>query len=343
MDTTASTSASTVNHRDQDDTGRSDGPIFVVGCPRSGTTLLQYILRAHPRISMATGESHFVVPLSRRLHEFGELSSPGGQEAVLKAMEAQSREFLETDLHGIHYDRRRLVDRFQELGVSSYPEIVDALFMENARGEGKARWADKTPWYVLHMDRLLALFPGARFLHLIRDGRDVALSLFRRRHDFDVYNTYCAARYWELYVERGREIGQAMPVGTYQECYYEDLVTDPAATLEQICTFLGEEYTDKLLQYQKAGEVGKAGGRDVSSGGKPSKTPLLKGEIVATNFNKWKQQFSERQRRVFEESVGALLESHGYEVRYPCRRPGITARIAYRGHNRLMQWLSGRA
>jgi hypothetical protein len=316
------------------------GPIFVVGCPRSGTTLLQYILRAHPRISMATGESHFIIPLSRRQAEFGDLASPEGQRKILTAMEVQSRSFLETDLHGMQYDRERLVSRFQELGVSTYAALIDALFMENARGEGKMRWADKTPWYVLHMERLLELFPEARFVHLIRDGRDVALSLFRRRHDFQVYNTYCAARYWEIYVARGREIGSRLPTGVYQEFYYERLINEPQGFLQSLCEFLGEQYSEDLLNYQKAGEVGHREGKVSTPEG--SKTPLLSGPIVADNHNKWEREFSEGQRRLFERAVGDLLSGHGYAVKYPqCSIPLLT-KAAYRGHNRLVQWLSKR-
>jgi len=317
-------------------------PIFVVGCPRSGTTLLQYILRAHPRISMATGESHFIIPLSRRLAEFGDLASPDGQRQILAAMEAQSRSFLETDLHGLQYDRERFVARFQELGVSTFAALIDALFMENARGEGKVRWADKTPWYVLHMGRLLELFPGARFVHLIRDGRDVALSLFRRRHDFLVYNTYCAARYWELYVERGREIGSRLPSGTYKEFYYEQLIQQPKDFLRELCVFLGEEYTDALLDYKRAGEVGRETGKGKIPERLEAKTPLLKGDIVASNHGKWEREFSEGQRQVFERAVGDLLHSHGYAVKYPQRPIPLVIKAAYRGHNRLAQWLSKR-
>jgi hypothetical protein len=316
------------------------GPIFVVGCPRSGTTLLQYILRAHPRISMATGESHFIVPLARRLAEFGDLASPVGQRQILAAMEAQSRSFLETDLHGMRYDRERLVTRFQELGVSTYPALIDALFMENARGEGKVRWADKTPWYVLHMDRLLQLFPGARFVHLIRDGRDVALSLFRRRHDFHVYNTYSAARYWEIYLVRGREIGSRLPHGVYQEFYYERLINEPQLFLRRLCEFLGEEYSDDLLHYKKAGAVGQSG--DKVGASQDGKTPLLSGPIVADNHNKWEREFTEGQRRLFEHAVGDLLRGHGYAVKYPQRPIPLVIKAAYRGHNRLAQWLSKR-
>jgi hypothetical protein len=316
------------------------GPIFVVGCPRSGTTLLQYILRAHSRISMATGESHFIIPLARRQAEFGDLASPDGQRKVLAAMEVQSRSFLETDLHGMHYDRERLVTRFQELGVSTYAALVDALFMENARGEGKERWADKTPWYVLHMERLLELFPSARFVHLIRDGRDVALSLFRRRHDFQVYNTYCAARYWEIYVARGREIGSRLPQGAYREFYYERLINEPQVFLQSLCDFLGEEYSDDLLNYEKAGEVGRTPQQESTPGS--SKTPLLSGPIVANNHNKWAREFSESQRRLFEHAVGDLLSGHGYAVKYSQRTIPLLTKAAYRGHNRLVQWLSKR-
>ena len=81
-----------------------DGPIFIVGAPRSGTTLLQYMLRSHPRISLPTGESHFIVPLYRNTAMFGDLTKIENVRAVLVEMYRRSADFLDTDLHGLKFD-----------------------------------------------------------------------------------------------------------------------------------------------------------------------------------------------------------------------------------------------
>ncbi len=78
----------------------------------------------------------------------------------------------------------------------SMRDIITRLFQKNAVGDGKLRWGDKTPYYVLHIPKLLEWWPDAQIIHIVRDGRDVALSLFARRHDFAAYNTYHAAKVW---------------------------------------------------------------------------------------------------------------------------------------------------
>ena len=86
-------------------------PIFIVGAPRSGTTLLQYMLRSHPRISLPTGESHFFVPIYHNRAQYGDLTKYENIRRVLEEMYRRSRNFLETDLHGIRFD----IDSFAEL------------------------------------------------------------------------------------------------------------------------------------------------------------------------------------------------------------------------------------
>lgn len=157
--------------------------------------MLQYRLRNHPHISLPTGESHFFIPLYRNLESFGDLRQVDNIRRVLQAMHEQSRDFLETDLHGVKFDVDRLARELHAEGRHTMPAIISGLFEKNARGEGKSRWGDKTPYYVMHLPKLLEWFPDAQIVHLIRDGRDVALSLFGRQHDFSVYNTYFAAEY----------------------------------------------------------------------------------------------------------------------------------------------------
>lgn len=297
------------------------GPVFIVGAPRSGTTLLQYMLRAHPALSLPTGESHFFIPLYRTADQYGDLSQADNVRRVLRAMEAQSAEFLHTDLHGLKFDVETLAQAFVDEGRHTMRDIITGLFERNAAGEGKPRWGDKTPYYVLHIPKLLEWWPDAQIIHIVRDGRDVALSMFARRHDFRAYNTYQLARQWEQYVEGGQEQGRQIPASQYLELRYEDMLVDQKAALQTICAFLGEIYSDDLLEYKKAGIAGK--------------TPLLQKPIQKDNQDKWKHDMTPWQIRVFESGAGETLKKFGYTLTTSGKRLPLPLRALYRWHNAL--------
>jgi hypothetical protein len=298
------------------------GPVFIVGAPRSGTTLLQYMLRSHPALSLPTGESHFFIPLYRSAAQYGDLMQLDNVRRVLQAMETQSAEFLHTDLHGLKFDVETLTCEFVAEGRNTMRDIITGLFEKNAVGEGKPRWGDKTPYYVLHIPKLLEWWPDAQIIHIVRDGRDVALSMFARRHDFGAYNTYHAAKLWEQYVETGHALGQAVPKGQYLELRYEDMIGDQKTALQTICAFLGETYSDDLLEYKKAGLAGK--------------TPLLQKPIQKDNQDKWKSEMTPWQIRVFESAAATTLKQFGYTMINAGKRLPLPLRALYRWHNALI-------
>lgn len=298
------------------------GPLFIVGAPRSGTTMLQYRLRNHPRISLPTGESHFFIPLYRSQDNYGDLSQPENIRRVLQAMYAQSRNFLETDLHGLKFNIDELANELFAEGRHTMPEIISGIFEKNAQGEGKARWGDKTPYYVMHIPKLLEWFPNAQIVHLIRDGRDVALSLFGRKHDFHVYNTYFAAEYWESYLERGRAAGRQLAPNQYLELRYEDFLAQPEETMKVLCEFLGEDYSAELFEVKPIDN--------------PSKTPLVHRPLKADNAGKWRSKMTAWQVRAFESVAGKTLIEFGYELMTPGKPPTLPEKAAYRMHNRLL-------
>lgn len=304
---------------------QGNGPIFVVGAPRSGTTLLQYMLRSHPRISLPTSESHFFIPLYRNQASFGDLEQVENVRRVLGEMHRISADFLETNLHGMHFDLESLAEELHAEGRHTVQGIIAGLFEKNARGESKARWGDKTPYYVLHMPKLLEWFPDAQIIHLIRDGRDCALSMFERKHDFKVYNTYFAAKYWQHYVDTGRELGSRLGANTYMEVRYEDMLADPVAATRRICEFLGEEYSDSLVNYNKSREVGK--------------TPLLQKPIQKENAQKWRTKMSPWQVKVFESAAGDTLSRFNYDVNTSAETLPLPLRAMYRLDNNVMSWL----
>jgi hypothetical protein len=301
---------------------RPQGPIFIVGAPRSGTTMLQYRLRNHPRISLPTGESHFFIPLYRNQARFGDLGRLENVRRVLQAMHAQSRDFLETDLHGLKFDVDTLARELHAEGRNTMPAIISGLFEKNAQGEGKSRWGDKTPYYVMHIPKLIEWFPDAQIVHLIRDGRDVALSLFGRQHDFSVYNTYFAAEYWESYLEKGRAFGAQLPSDQYMELRYEDLLAQPEDSMQRICAFLGETYSPELFAVESVDD--------------PGKTPLVHEPLKADNAGKWRSKMTPAQIRAFESVAGKTLREFGYDLATPGTPPALVVKAAYRLHNKVL-------
>jgi hypothetical protein len=209
-------------------TGR---PILVVGSPRSGTTLLRDLLRAHPRLTFPQ-ESN-VLPALRRLH-----GDP--------ADERRAR-LLAGDLLGAYSIREWGLDlRVADLaGERTFAGMTARLYEAWARQEGKPRWGDKTPLHALELPTALAIFPGAQVIHLVRDGRAVAESLLRQ--PWGPRSVTSAARMWWHCVEAARRDGEPLGRERYLEVRFEELVTAPDDLLRGVCTFLGEEFDAALL------------------------------------------------------------------------------------------------
>lgn len=301
-----------------------NGPIFIVGAPRSGTTLLQYMLRSHPRISLPTGESHFIVPLYREAASFGDLRNEENIKRVLDAMYRRNASFLDTDLHGMEFDAGVLARQLHARGVTTIPQLIRTMMELNANGENKHIWGDKTPYYSLHIPLILKMFPDARILHIIRDGRDCALSMLERGKDLDIHNIFHAASIWKQYVDAGQTAGRMLDSGQYYEFRYEDLLLSQLDVVSGICGFLGEDFNESIINYRKASGSGK--------------TPLLKQPIQEGNSEKWKKRMSQRQLRVFESVAGDTLLANGYTVTNRENLLSKPVTVFYKVHQRLASW-----
>jgi hypothetical protein len=195
----------------------AEHPIFVIGSPRSGTTLLRMILDSHPRISCGE-ETHFL----RALH------SIVGRDWPLVASYGLPRDWWLARIRGLYSD-------FQS-------EVL-------ARS-GKARWAEKDPTYTLHLAFIEELFPDALFVHLLRDGHDVVAS-FRDRWGYR--SAARAARTeWARYVEAAGELGRRLDERRFLEVRYERLVADPVPEAQRLFAFLGEDFMPEVLAFDPA-------------------------------------------------------------------------------------------
>ena len=283
-------------------------PFFIVGSARSGTTLLRLMLNAHPEVA--------VPPESRFITELYPGEGKVQIETFLTALAAHKR-FRTWDLP-ISVVADELRATAADASQVEYPEAIAAAFRAYARVGGKSRWGDKTPRYVEHLELLSELFPTARFIHLIRDGRNVALSY--ANVPFGPKTVGKAAALWSKRVCAGHQVGRALLTGRYLEVLYEDLVEDAEGETKDICDFIGLDFDPGMLDYTE-----RARGSVLPRASMYN--PHVKKKPTA-NVRSWQDSMPADQVEVFEAVAGDTLSLIGYERRFP--NPGAKARAVAR-------------
>jgi hypothetical protein len=218
-------------------TGASAPPIFVVGFQRSGTTLLQSMLGAHPAIA-APPETHFVFRIAALRDYYGDLRDDGNLRRVLHETVHSRHSFL-ADL-GL--DEDRLFERTRS-GGAEYATVFDAVMSEIALAWGKRRWSDKSPGQ--RPAASLALFPRAQLVHIVRDPRDTVASSVET--PWTPGSPRQVARAWRRFTVEAVRTGLEAGPRQYLLVRYEDLVREPEAMLRRVCQFLGEEFEPVML------------------------------------------------------------------------------------------------
>lgn len=212
-------------------------PFFIVGCPRSGTTLLRLMLDSHPELAVPD-ESHFITELHGRFGWLADRRRPGATFQRVFEHQRFRRWGLEPGA-------------VRELAAATRPntfaEAIATVYEAYARSQGKTRWGDKTPDYVRHISRLVKVFPEAQVIHVIRDGREVARSI--AGHRWGPPTAIAAAGLWRREVSQGRRDGQGLGAGRYLEVRLERLIAAPEAVLRQVCGFLEVQYAPQMLDY----------------------------------------------------------------------------------------------
>jgi lipopolysaccharide transport system ATP-binding protein len=212
------------------------GAPFVVGVPRSGTTLLRMMLDSHPQLAIPP-ETGFL-PAVAALPPEGEAARERFRDVVLGA----------ESWPDFHLGEDALAARLAALVPFTLTAGLRAFYGLYAERFGKARWGDKTPSHGLHMPEILRLLPEARFVHVIRDGRDVLASV-RPLWFAPGTSVEAIARDWAERIGRTRELSRECP--HYLEVRYEDLVREPEATLREVCGFLALPFHPGLLAYHR--------------------------------------------------------------------------------------------
>lgn len=281
-------------------------PFFIVASARSGTTFLRLALNAHPQVAVPP-ESRFIT----ELYSDEEVDA----DTFVDALEGHDR----FQLWELPVDAVRA--RLSPAGPVPYAQAVAAAFDAYAEHHGAARWGDKTPRYVEHISFIAQLFPDARFIHVIRDGRNVALSY--SHVNFGPRTVAGVAELWARRVRAGITAGRGLERGRYLEIRNEDLAEDPAGELQDICGFLDLGFDPLMLDKaeQRKGVITKeTHNYSPESAGRP-------------RMSSWQEDMRPADVEVFEAVAGPLLSELGYERRYPTPRKTakLKARLASRG------------
>ena len=286
------------------------GPMpVVVGVPRSGTTLLAVMLDSHPRVAMP--------PETAFLTELGRLDGLSGD-----ALERAFFTLVTTDRWGVSnwndlgVDKAEYAQRLRELSAFSVTAGLRVLFGMVADRAGKPLFGEKTPADAAHMPRIASHLPEARFVHIVRDPRDVVLSLAKTSAGAGVR---MSAQTWVDMISTARAAARTLP--HYHELRYEDLLDDPEAKLREVCAFLGLGFDARMLDHGDSGarHVAQLGDR-MTPDGRAMVPKALRARIhenLARPVRKdragqWRSAMSDADRTTVEAVAGSLMRELGY-------------------------------
>lgn len=291
--------------------------VFLLGSPRSGTTLLKRMVNAHPAIAI-TRETHWIT----RFYQRGQGIAPDGSvEPELIPLLFEYHRFPQ-----MKSKQERLEAILQEQSPLSYARFVSCIFDRYGERKGKQLVGDKTPNYVRFIYLLHELWPKARFVHIVRDGRDVCLSMAKWRMvhaaagSFDTWQddpVLTTAFWWKALVQLGREDGAKLGAELYRELPYHALVEHPEAECRSLCSFLGVAYDEAMLHYNQ--------GKRVEQGGLSANAAWLP---PTTGLRDWRDQMPVGDVELFEAAAGDLLEALGLERHHATPSAEACARAA---------------
>ena len=295
LENTGSTTLASERPRQPGVSARGKAPVFVLGCGRSGTTLLYHMLLSAGNFAVYRTESNVINLLEPR---FGDLSIAWNRRRLLKAW-YESRLYTASGLEKESLEARVNAE------CRNGGDFLRIIMEEMARRQGVERWAECTPEHLLYLDRIKQTIPNALIIHIIRDARDVALSM-DKGYWIRPFPWHADKRlqiiglYWEWIVQRGREYGKKI-AADYTEVHFEELVKNPDETLARLGQFI-----DHDLDYERIQKVG------IGSVSEPNTS--FQSDTTFNPVGRWREKFPPDELKRFEGLIGASLEKFGYSL-----------------------------
>lgn len=272
--------------------------VFVVGCPRSGTTLVQQMLNAHPKVLIGP-ETHFVHRFWTTRDRYGDLRTDAAWKRLVRDV-AEIPELIEGQVDPVALQKKAAA-------LPREPQALLRLLLEMfASGGNVSVVGEKTPHHILYMPLLQKWFPEAHFVHVLRDPRAVVSSW--RRMPWTRGTLFQDALIWRQYFRTAeRDSSADTPVLTVR---YERLVGDPENEVRRLCRFVGVSFHRSMLEYHRGGTRGLDAGRE------PWKAGATR-PVYATAVDRWREELSSWQILQIEATVGSAIERAGYSPTAP--------------------------
>lgn len=263
-------------------------PIFIVGCPRSGTTLLGRMLDRHPALAIFP-ETQFHLLVYLRRNAFGDLTDPAKRRRLISEY-LQSRPIKAAGLNTAEFAEKLSRE------ATSYRALFTSMLSYYADLQGKPRYGEKTALHALFLETLCEWFPNALILHLLRDPRAAVASL--QHAPWASSSVMTNARKWLKLNQAARRFRERPG---YLEVRYEALVTDPVRELRAICSFLGEEYSPSMIV------------PDLNSTAESNGAMRWRTATTPARLDVWKKELAADQVAQIEWVLGQEMESFGYQ------------------------------
>lgn len=290
-------------------------PFFIFGAPRSGTSLLSRMINGHPEIGVPF-ESLLYTSLFDWRSRYGDLRIEANKTRLVQ-------DCLRTYPMQLWTPVLRDVDVMPHFERPDFHGAVEAIMRAWLVTQGKKRWGEKSPWHVYYWPQIIEGFPKSKVVHIVRDGRDSALSWKTAR--FGPRHVYPLAKKWRKYIQTIGELRTAIGNDRVHELRYEDLLKDPERELRSICAFLDVDYADSMMSFYQNKDPYPTDATNNNNLSRP---------LIQTNQQKWRSLMSRRELRAFESVAGEVLERYGYERMVPDARlgPWEKARISFVEH-----------
>lgn len=273
-------------------------PLFIISAGRSGTTLLRSMLVAGGQIAIPPETQ----VLHKQILKFATLQYLGWEDlaAFMTAFYEchPTFKYWETNLAPAYAKVRSLPEEQRSLA-----RINDIVLMTYAEQHFPAAstWGDQSPLYTFYIPWVRRIFPQARFVHMLRDGRDVISSMIMRRGpDYLAHATYR----WQTSIERVEALKRQSTPDQFLEIRYENLVSQPENALRQICRFSAIEYTPQMLDYWKLPTT-------IEHTYEHAHRNLSKA-VTTDSIGKWRERLSPDQQAHIMSRVGGTLKQLGY-------------------------------
>ena len=288
---------------------------FIVGNPRSGTTLLRHILDSHSQVAFLVESAWIMNWFEKRM---GITAEGAVTPELVPLLLSKHRLFRDLDLGITAQDMYAWIHASPELPWATFISTLCNLY---GQARGKPLVGNKTPSFVRRIHTMHQLWPKAKFVHIIRDGRDVFLSARAKWKDkpFRHFSTWSedlvttAALWWEWNVRLGREAGLLLPPDLYYEIRYERLVEDPESECVRLCEFLEISFENAMLRHEKTFQIRRHPDGSVINA--PVARPITPG------LRNWRSEMEQEDLLHFEAAAGPLLNELGYTLGGPPSSP----------------------